>query len=198
MVNRSEYTTNIDEKKHPGKAWTISRMQVCACFYLLSPRLLRFVYLYYDLNPPGCGALFLLRAAGRPCKKQTAFLLRLADFCFAPRRALAKTGALRQTQLPVSSAGRGRCVCPCSASPVSAAGSGSAAQPPAHSGAPAACSRAPIRGLAAYSGSFFFNFAGTVRHETGAAAVQPAPRRSSWRRISPRRGDAAQRQGGHI
>ena len=38
-------------------------------------------------------------------------LLRLADFCGAPRRALAKTGALRQTQLPVSSTGRGRCVC---------------------------------------------------------------------------------------
>ena len=83
----------------------------------------------YHLNPPGCGALFLRRATERPCKKQTAFLLRLADFCFAPRRALAKPGALRQTQLPVSSTGRGRCVCPCSASPVSAAGSGSAAQP---------------------------------------------------------------------
>ena len=53
----------------------------------------------------------------------------LADFCGAPRRVLAKTGALRQTQLPVSSAGRGRCVCPCSASAVSAAGSASAAQP---------------------------------------------------------------------
>ena len=38
-------------------------------------------------------------------------LLRLAGFCGAPRRALAKIGALRQTQLPVSSAGRGRCVC---------------------------------------------------------------------------------------
>ena len=49
-------------------------------------------------------------------------LLRLADFCGAPRRALAKTGALRQTQLPVSSTGCGRCVCPCSASAVSAAG----------------------------------------------------------------------------
>ena len=40
-----------------------------------------------------------------------------------------KIGALRQTQLPVSSTGCGRCVCPCSASPASAAGSGSAAQP---------------------------------------------------------------------
>ena len=38
-------------------------------------------------------------------------LLRLADFCGAPRRVLAKNGALRQTQLPVSSTGRGRCVC---------------------------------------------------------------------------------------
>ena len=86
-------------------------------------------FFIYDLNPPGCGALFLRRGTAPACKKQTAFLLRLADFCFAPRRALAKPGALRQTQLPVSSTGRGRCVCPCSASPVSAAGSGSAAQP---------------------------------------------------------------------
>ena len=39
-------------------------------------------------------------------------LLRLADFCGAPRRALAKTGALRHSQLPVSSAGLGRCSCP--------------------------------------------------------------------------------------
>ena len=30
------------------------------------------VFLIFDLNPPGCGALFLLRAAERPCKKQTA------------------------------------------------------------------------------------------------------------------------------
>ena len=33
------------------------------------------------------------------------FLLRLADFCRAPRRALAKNGALRQQQLAVSAAG---------------------------------------------------------------------------------------------
>ena len=39
-------------------------------------------------------------------------LLRLADFCGAPRRALAKTGALRQRRLPVSSTGRGRRRCP--------------------------------------------------------------------------------------
>ena len=36
-------------------------------------------------------------------------LLRLADFCGAPQRALAKTGALRRSQLPVSAAGSGRC-----------------------------------------------------------------------------------------
>ena len=41
-----------------------------------------------------------------------------------------KIGALRQRRLPVSSTGRGRRRCPCSASPVSAAGSGSAPQPP--------------------------------------------------------------------
>ena len=35
--------------------------------------------------------------------------LRLADFCGAPQRALAKTGALRRSQLPVSAAGSGRC-----------------------------------------------------------------------------------------
>ena len=100
-------------------------------------------FFIFHLNPPGCGALFLRRATERPCKKQTAFLLRLADFCFAPRRALAKPGALRQTQLPVSSTGRGRCVCPCSASAVSAAGSGSAAQPAAL----LSVSPMPLRGI---------------------------------------------------
>ena len=93
-------------------------------------------FFIYDLNPPGCGALFLRRGTAPACKKQTAFLLRLADFRGAGRCPFAKIGALRQTQLPVSSTGCGRCVCPCSASPVSAAGSGSAAQPPAHSGSP--------------------------------------------------------------
>ena len=78
---------------------------------------------------PGCRCPNMRRGSQPACKKQTAFLLRLADFCFAPRRVLAKNGALRQTQLPVSSTGCGRCVCPCSASPVSTAGSGSAPQP---------------------------------------------------------------------
>ena len=81
------------------------------------------------LPAPGCGALLLLRASPRPRKKQTAVLLRLANFPSGRQCALVKIGALRQTQLPVSSAGRGRCVCPCSASAVSAAGSASAAQP---------------------------------------------------------------------
>ena len=49
-------------------------------------------------NPEGEGSL-------------SPLLLRLADFRGAGRCPLAKTGALRQTQLPVSSAGRGRCVC---------------------------------------------------------------------------------------
>ena len=40
-----------------------------------------------------------------PLRPAAAVLLRLANF------ALVKIGALRQTQLPVSSAGRGRCVC---------------------------------------------------------------------------------------
>jgi len=39
-------------------------------------------------------------------------LLRLAAFCGAPRRALAKTGAQRQRRLPASSTGRGRRRCP--------------------------------------------------------------------------------------
>ena len=30
------------------------------------------LFLIYDLNPPGCGALFLLRATAGACKKQTA------------------------------------------------------------------------------------------------------------------------------
>ena len=38
-------------------------------------------------------------------------LLRLADFCGAPRWVLAKTGARRQRRLPVSSTGRGRRRC---------------------------------------------------------------------------------------
>ena len=100
----------------------------------------------YDLNPPGCRCPNMRRGTQPACKKQTAFLLRLADFCGAPRRVLAKTGALRQTQLPVSSTGRGRCVYPCSASAVSAAGSASAAQPTAHSGAPCRLRRRPLTG----------------------------------------------------
>ena len=83
----------------------------------------------YDLNPPGCGALFLRRGTAPACKKQTAFLLRLANFPCGRRRALVKIGARRQRWLPVSSTGRGRRCCPCSASAVSAAGSASAAQP---------------------------------------------------------------------
>ena len=39
-------------------------------------------------------------------------LLRLAVFCSAGRCPLAKTGALRHSQLPVSAAGSGRCSCP--------------------------------------------------------------------------------------
>ena len=39
-------------------------------------------------------------------------LLRLAAFCSAPQRALAKNGALRHSQLPVSATGSGRCSCP--------------------------------------------------------------------------------------
>ena len=59
----------------------------------------------FDLNPPGYGALFLLRAAARPCKKQTAFLLRLANFPCGTQSALEKIGALRQARLAVSAAG---------------------------------------------------------------------------------------------
>ena len=62
----------------------------------------------YDLNPPGYGALFLLRAAARPCKKQTAFLLRLANFPCGTQSALEKIEALRQARLAVSAAGSGR------------------------------------------------------------------------------------------
>ena len=41
----------------------------------------------------------------------TAVLLRLANFPGGRQCALVKIGALRQAQLPVSSTGRGRCVC---------------------------------------------------------------------------------------
>ena len=40
------------------------------------------------------------------------YLSRLADFCSAPQRALAKTGTQRQRRLPASSTGRGRRRCP--------------------------------------------------------------------------------------
>ena len=65
-------------------------------------------------------------------------LLRLADFCGAPRWVLAKTGArLRVAVAQICGAGHSPLAhldgCPCSASPVSAAGSGSAAQPAAAS-----------------------------------------------------------------
>ena len=46
----------------------------------------------------------MARTAGKV--KADPLLLRLADFCGAGRRPLAKTGALRQTRLAVSSAGR--------------------------------------------------------------------------------------------
>ena len=82
----------------------------------------------------------------RPCKKQTAFLLRLANFPGGRRSALVKIGALRQRRLPVSSTGRGRRRCPCSASPVSAAGSSSAAQPPALQRCPPVAARHPPAG----------------------------------------------------
>ena len=73
----------------------------------------------------------MLRGTVPACKKQTAFLLRLANFPCGRRRALVKIGARRQRWLPVSSTGRGRRRCPCSASAASAAGSASAAQPAA-------------------------------------------------------------------
>ena len=38
--------------------------------------------------------------------------LALSRFCSAPQRALAKNGALRHSQLPVSATGSGRCSCP--------------------------------------------------------------------------------------
>ena len=61
-------------------------------------------------------------------------LLRLADFCGAPQRALAKNGALlRVAVAQICGADRSPLAyldgCPCSASPFSAAGSGSAPQP---------------------------------------------------------------------
>ena len=96
--------------------------------------------------PCFCGAPRRALAKSRPLP-----LLRLAYFCrrqrlgcaarrplkplalsrFLQRTAgmLAKTGALRQTQLPVSSAGRGRCVCPCRCGPAPSGGSMPVATP---------------------------------------------------------------------
>ena len=70
-------------------------------------------HLILYLNPPS--TLFRPLALSR-------FLQRTAGM-------LAKTGALRQTQLPVSSAGRGRCVCPCRCGPAPSGGSMPVATP---------------------------------------------------------------------
>ena len=66
----------------PGTAWTISRIYVCCGIYLRSSRPFRidvspvpgggFGDFIFDRIPPGCGALFLQRAAAGACKKQTA------------------------------------------------------------------------------------------------------------------------------
>ena len=76
----------------------------------------------------------MLQAAARPCKKQTAFLLRLANFPCGTQSALEKIGALlRVAVAQICGADRSPLAyldgCPCSASPVSTAGSGSAPQP---------------------------------------------------------------------
>ena len=63
------------------------------------------LYFNYDLYPPPT----LLMCP--PCRC-AAVLLRLADFCGAGRRPLAKTGALRQLHLAVSAAGSARLSCP--------------------------------------------------------------------------------------
>ena len=73
-------------------------------------------FFIYNLNPRVAVPCFCGGPQGRPCKKQTAFLLRLANFPGGRRSALVKIGALRQRRLPVSSTGRGRRRCPCSAS----------------------------------------------------------------------------------
>ena len=72
-------------------------------------------FFIYNLNPRVAVPCFCGGPQGRPCKKQTAFLLRLANFPGGRRSALVKIGALRQRRLPVSSTGRGRRRCPCSA-----------------------------------------------------------------------------------
>ena len=55
----------------------------------------------YNLNPPGCGALFLRRATAGACKKRAAtravYLAngnpeQRSDFCKRPPRRAAKTG----------------------------------------------------------------------------------------------------------
>ena len=116
------------------------------------------------MNPPACGRApagalsreLLLLNAGRG---RRVSLLRLADFCGAPRRPLAKTGALpRVAVAQICSAGRSPLAyldgCPCSASAVSAAGSASVCLPPGPAGPPP------------YGGSELF--------------ASPLPRRSSF------------------
>ena len=75
-----------------------------ACWHKLCRHTFFFIF---HLIPPGCGALFLRRGTWPACKKQTAFLLRLANFPGGRRSALVKIGALlRVAVAQICSAGR--------------------------------------------------------------------------------------------
>ena len=109
------------------------------------------LFLIYDLNPPGCGALFLRRATAGACKKQTA--------APAPLR-LNLPQAAAQLRSP----------------PPAAVPLRPAAAPP--------CGGARL--LAGVPSSFWL--CRRFQAQAGAAAAQPAPRRSSLWFIPPEGG----------
>ena len=91
-----------------------------------------------------------------------------------------------QRRLPVSSTGRGRRCCPCSASLyLPQAALGCAARRPLD--VPQPCGLAPIWGSGPFNVPLSGSFAGTVR-QSFASAVQPVPRRSSLWFIPPEGG----------
>ena len=130
-------------------------------------------------------------------------LLRLAGFCGAPRRALAKIGALLRVAVSqIYGAGRGLLVyldgCPCSASAVSAAGSASAAQPASPR---CFCRRQRSAQLPPFGGNLpqtapsSFSFAGTFRPALCGCCAACTQEEQSVARAPPGR---ARRAGGPL
>ena len=152
----------------------------------LLPESLYFLICY--LNPPGCGALFLQRAAGAPLQKADRIPLALSQF------------SLRATARPCENWSAAPAAVPCiihwMRSPplpllrlaASAAGSASAAQPAAHRCGPGPAGpprRGSERAAAPSSGG-----CAAVMRWALCGCKQPAPRRSSFWFKAPVKGRA--------